>query len=242
VTTAAVQDPIITISIVAGILAVAGIAFYFAFLAGKKRTAALADVALLMGFTFEAKVPKERLATLGSFHLFKRGRSQRAKNLMRGKSGYGEVVVLDYQYTTGSGKSSHTHNQTVAIFPGVATAAGLPEFTLAPEHWWDKIGQVLGYQDIDFEASEEFSKHYLLRGPSETAIRAAFGTEALGFFAQNQGWSVESAGGALAVYRGEKRCTPEEFQPFLAETAAVRRALVRDSSGRPAPILTPRPA
>jgi hypothetical protein len=226
-TTAAVQDPVIMISLVGGILAVAGIALYLFFLAGRKRTAALADAALLMGFTFEAKVPKEGLTTLGSFHLFKRGHSQRGRNLMRGKSVYGEVIVLDYQYTTGSGRSSHTHNQTVAIFPGVATAATLPEFTLAPEHWWDKIGQVLGYQDIDFEGSREFSKHYLLRGPSETAIRAAFGTEALGFFAQNQGWSVESAGGALAVCRVEKLCKPEEFQPFLAETAAVRRALVR---------------
>jgi hypothetical protein len=212
-----------------GVAAVAiGIGVYFAYLAEKKRTAALADVALRMGFNFEEKVSNEEAATLGSFHLFKRGRSRKGKNLMRGKSGDSEVIVLDYQYTTGGGKNSHTHNQTLAIYPGAAAAGALPEFTLGPEHWWDKIGQVFGYQDINFESSEEFSKHYLLRGPDETAIRAAFGANALGFFAQNQGWSVESAGGALAVYRGEKRCKPEEFQSFLADTAAVRRALVRD--------------
>ena len=87
---------------------------------------------------------------------------------------------------------------------------------------------MFGYQDIDFEASEEFSRHYLMRGPDERAIRAAFGAEAIGFFAQNPGWSVESFGGSLAVYRTARRCKPEEIQPFLAEAASVLRALVRE--------------
>jgi hypothetical protein len=147
---------------------------------------------------------------------------------MRGKTEGADVVVLDYQYTTGSGKNSHTHVQTVVLYPGVATEARLPDFTLAPEHWWTKIGEMFGYQDINFDANEAFSKAYLLRGPDEDAIRGAFGSNALGFFAQNQGWSVESAGGSLAVYRAGNRPTPEELQPFVAETASVRRALVRD--------------
>lgn len=227
-TISAVQGPFLPFVLFGGAAAIAAIVFYLVYQAEKKRTAALADIALRMGLTFEAKVPKERLAILGPLHLFKRGHSQRAKNLMRGKSEGREVVVFDYQYVTGGGKNSQTHNQTVVIFPGVATAAALPEFTLGPEHWWNKIGELLGYKDIDFEASPEFSKHYLLKGPNEAAIRAAFGAEPLGFFGQKQGWSVESAGGVLAVYRGEKRCKPEEFQPFLAETAAVRRALAHD--------------
>jgi len=211
-----------------GVAAVAvGIGLYAAFVGEKKRTAALFDVALRMGFTFEEKVPKEMLTTLGSFRLFKLGHGQKGKNLMRGRSDGTDVVVLEFQYTTGGGNSSHTHRQTVAIYPGAGTETRLPEFTLGPEHWWDKVGQVFGHQDIDFESSEEFSKHYLLRGPDESAIRAAFGPNVLGFFAQSQGWSVESAGGSLAIYRAEKRAKPEEFQPFLAETAAVRRALDR---------------
>jgi hypothetical protein len=217
--------PLLPFLFLGATVVVVGIVLYAAIVREKQRTAALADVALRMGFNFEGKVPNDRLTTLGAFHLFKRGHRQRARNLMRGKSGDGEVAVLDYQYTTGGGKSSHTHNQTVAVFPGAA-AAVLPEFTLAPEHWWDRIGQIFGYQDIGFEASPEFSNHYLLRGQDETAIRAAFGANILGFFGQNLGWSVESAGGALAVYRGDKRCKPEQMQPFIAEAAAVRRALV----------------
>ena len=219
--------PLLPLVIVSLAVVGVGIGLGAAYLGEKKRAAALFDVALRMGFTFEAAVPKERLAALGPFRLFKRGHGHRAKNLMRGKSDGGEVVVFDYQYTTGGGQDSQTIKQTVAIYPGVATA-GLPEFTLAPEHWWSKIGELFGQRDINFEASEEFSKHYLLKGPDEAAIRALFGAEPLGFFAQNQGWSVESAGGQLAVYRASQRTKPEEMQPFVAATAAVRRALVRD--------------
>jgi hypothetical protein len=218
------HDPTLFILIALGGVALAGGISYFVWAAEKKRSAALADMAVRMGFTFEPKVPAERLATLGPFHLFTRGHRRTARNLMTGKADDGPAMLLDYQYTVGGGKDSHTYRQTVAIFQGVR---GLPEFTLAPEHFWHRIGSLLGYQDINFETSEEFSRHYVLRGPDEAAIRAAFGAEPLGFFAQNQGWSVESCTDSLAVYRSAKRAKPEELQAFLAETAAVRRALVR---------------
>ena len=224
----AAAAPLAPFLIFAAILATIGVGAYFAYLGEKKRTAALFEVATRLGFGFEPKVSNDEAATLGTFHLFKIGRSRKGKNLMRGRSDGADAIVLDYQYTTGGGKNSHTHNQTVVIYAASADATALPDFTLGPEHWWDKIGEVFGHKDIDFEASEEFSKHYLLKGPDEAAIRALFGAEPLGFFAQHQGWSVESAGGSLAVYRADKRAKPEELQPFLAETAAVRRALVHD--------------
>ena len=219
------HDPTLVGLIIAGVIAAVGGGIYYSQLLERRRTAALADVALRLGFNFLTGIPEQQLEALGTFQLFKRGHGKRARNLMRGKSGDAEVVVMDYQYTTGGGKDSHTFRQTVAIYPGAGRT--LPELTLAPEHFWHRIGSLLGYQDINFEASPEFSKHYLLRGPDETAIRAAFGAEALGFFAQNLGWSVEAHGGALAVYRSGKRCKPEEFQPFVAEADAVRRALAR---------------
>ena len=220
------MDPATLPIVAAGLVViVAGSVIYFAFAYEKKRRAALAQVALTLGFTYLDKVPPEALAGFGNFPLFRHGHSKSGRSMMEGKTGDAQVTLLDYQYTVGGGKNSHTYRQTVAIYRAAPT--GLPEFTLAPEHVWHRIGALFGYQDIDFEASQEFSKHYLLRGPDEAAIRAAFGAESLGFFAQNLGWSVESFGGALAVYRAAKRCKPEEIQPFAAETANVLRALVK---------------
>ena len=220
------MDPAtLPIVFVAVAVTVGGAAIYFAVAYEKKRRAALAQAALMLGFSYLDKVPDAILAGLGNFPLFRQGHSKSGRSLMEGKSGDAPVVLLEYQYTVGGGKNSHTYRQSVAIYRGAAT--GLPEFTLAPEHVWHRVGALFGYQDIDFETSPEFSKHYLLRGADESAIRAAFGAEALGFFAQSPGWSVESFGGSLAVYRSAKRCKPEEIQPFLAETANVRRALVK---------------
>ena len=224
---AAAAAPMAPFLIMAAVVAAIGAGAWIAYQNEKKRTAALFDTATRMGFTFEPKVSAEEAATLGSFHLFRIGRSRKGKNLMRGKAEGADAIVLDYQYTTGSGKSSHTYVQTVVLYPGIPTEARLPDFTLAPEHWWNKIGELFGYRDINFESNEEFSKHYLLRGSDESAIRAAFGTNVLAYFAQNQGWSVESSGGQLAVYHAERRPKPEEMQAYVAETAAVRRALVR---------------
>jgi hypothetical protein len=225
---ASAAAPLAPFLIMGAVAVTIGVGAYFAWLNEKKRTAALADVALRLGFSFEPKVSNEEAATLGSFHLFKIGRGRRGKNLMRGKSDGAEAIVLDYQYTTGSGKNSHTYSQTVAIYPGEAGAAALPDFTLGPEHWWDRVGEIFGHHDINFEASPEFSKNYLLKGPDEAAIRTLFGAEPLGFFAQHQGWSVEAAAGSLVVYHSGRRAKPEEMQPFLADTAAVRRALAHD--------------
>jgi hypothetical protein len=224
---AAAATPLAPFLIIGAVMVTIGVGAYLAWLGEQKRTAALADVALRLGFNFEAKVSNEEGATLGSFHLFQVGRSRKGKNLLRGRSDGADAIVLDYQYTIGSGKNSHTYNQTVVIYPGAAGAPALPDFTLGPEHWWNKIGEIFGHGDINFEGSEEFSKRYLLKGPDEVAIRTLFGAEALGFFAQHQGWSVEAAGGSLVVYHSGLRTKPEEMQPFLAETAAVRRALVR---------------
>jgi hypothetical protein len=223
VSAAAAATPLLPILAAGAAVVAVGAGIYFSYALEKKRTAALADACLRLGFNFQPTIPTEQAATFGTFHLFNRGHARKGSNLMTGKADGAAVSIFDYKYTTGGGKNSHTWRQTVAVFP---EAGGLPEFLLSPEHWWDKIGEILGHKDINFEASPEFSKHYLLKGPDEAAIRAAFGAEPLGFFGQHEGWSVEVKDRALAVYRLSKRPNPEEMQAFVADVAAVRRALV----------------
>ncbi len=205
------------------VLVIVGAIFSLSLAYEKKRTAALADACLRMGFNFQPKIPADQAPSFGKFHLFSVGHGRKGWNLMTGKVDDAAASVFDYRYTTGGGKNSHTWTQTVAVIPG---SGGLPDFALQPEHWWDKIGEILGHKDINFEASPEFSKHYLLKGPDEGRIRAAFGAQALGYFAQHPDWSVEVKDDAMAIYRRAKRPKAEEMQGFVADVAAVRRALV----------------
>ena len=221
----AAATPLVPFLIIGAIVVLIGSAISLSYAYERKRTAALADACLRLGFNFQPQIPQEQIPTFGTFHLFDRGHGRKGWNLMAGKADGAAVSLFDYRYTTGGGKNSHTWTQTVAVFPA---AGGLPEFLLAPEPWGDKIGEVFGHTDIDFEASPEFSKHYLLKGPDESGIRAAFGAEALGYFGQHQGWSVEVKAGKLAVYRLSHRPKPEELPTFVADVAAVHRTLVHD--------------
>ncbi len=189
----------------------------------QKRNEDLRAAAGAMGFVFEDHRSVDDIAARGALPLFGHGHTKRASNVMTGRAGGQEVMLFDYQYTTGSGKESNTHRQTVALFPRVAER--LPDLVLAPENVLHKIGQVFGYQDIDFDSNPAFSSRYLLRGADDYAIRAAFSPDALSFFEQQPGWHVEIKGGTAGIYRAGKRAKPENIATFLEETCAILRAL-----------------
>ncbi|HEX7485568.1 MAG TPA: hypothetical protein VF332_05410 [Vicinamibacterales bacterium] len=191
----------------------------------RQRTEALERVCYEMGFTFEAVGDLDMLKTLGDLPLYRRGHSIRARNMMSGRVGDDEVKVLDFRYTTGGGEHQQTVVQTVAVFP--RGARGLPDLQLAPENVFHRIGQVFGYQDIDFESDPEFSKRYLVRGPDETAIRAALHADALSFFAEHEGWTVEVRSETVGTYRAGKRCAAEGIPTFLDEAYTILRHLRR---------------
>jgi hypothetical protein len=209
--------------VIVGVVALVGGLIYVGLQMEKKRTEAMQLVCQAMGFAFEETGDLDRLRGFGDLPLFDRGHSKRARNVMTGRTADREVLLFDYRYTTGSGKNSHTWSQTVALYPN--GASGLPDLDLTPENVFHKIGQVFGYQDIDFDQSPDFSNHYLLRGNDEAAIRSAFPSDALAFFGQQHGWHVEVRGGHVAVYRSGKLCKPPEAPAYLADTLRVLMAL-----------------
>jgi hypothetical protein len=212
------------LAVVAVLALIAGIVM-LSYRVERKRTEALAAACQGMGLVFEPEGDLDALRAQGDLPLYNHGHSKKLKNVMSGQVRDRDVRIFDYQYTTGGGKNSHTWMQTVALFPRAGER--LPELLLAPENLFHKIGQVFGYQDIDFDTSPDFSSHYLLRGPDEMAIRSAFSADALSFFGQHQGWHVEVKDHSVGIYRAGKRCKPEDFQTYLAETQDVLRVLVR---------------
>ncbi len=207
--------------IVGGFALVGGI-IYLVWRAEKKRTEAMRAGAAAMGFAFaEQADPGE----LGGFPLFERGHSRKAKNLLSGETAGRPVTVCDYQYTTGGGKNSHTYRQTIAVFPGLV--AGEPDFELGPQNFLHSIGKVFGYQDIDFDGDEEFSKEFLLRGEDEAGIRTLFSPSVRAAFRSYEGWSAQTRDGALLVFRSGKTCKPEEIPAFLAQALRLAAAMPR---------------
>jgi hypothetical protein len=203
------------------VLIAGGVAFliYYSYRQEKQRTADLQRVAEELGFEFLPKDDGSFLSNRGSFPLFSQGHSKRLFNLMRGKTKNLTAAIFDYRYTVGSGKNSHTWQQTVAAFQ--VDSPPLPTFSLRPESVWHKIGALLGYQDINFPHAPVFSKSYLLRGSDETAIRNLFNDQVLLFFEANQGLSVEADQDWLLVYRPNNRAKPEAMRALLEEGLRV---------------------
>jgi hypothetical protein len=213
---------------IVAVFAVLGIAVYLEYLRERKRLEDLATWAAGMRFTIEggsrdasaAGLPLELLA----LPLFNRGRARKVRNLIRGRDQDGATLVMDYRYTTQSGKNSATFEQTVAAFE--LPAAALPSFELRPEGLFARIGQLFGSPDIDFESNPEFSRRYQLTGADQEAVRRLFERHAVGYLAGQEGWGVEGAGAWLIAYRPQRRQKPEDYTTFLGQARMIMRAVV----------------
>lgn len=207
--------PDVGLLILAGAGLAIGIGVYLGWRYEKKRTERFEAMARTLGLAFIPRDDGSLLDRLRPFHLFSQGRSQAIRNLLRGDKNDVEMAVLDYQYTTGSGKHSHTHRLSVLRFR--SPTLNLPRFTLRPEGIFHKIGSALGYQDVDFEFHPEFSSSYLLRGEDESQIRKLFNETRLRFFEDKAADKicVEAAGDQLIYYRQNRRVDPDDVHDFI---------------------------
>ena len=178
--------------------------------------------------SFEFVDSDERLlASLGDFPLFSQGSSRKMKNVLHGTSSNTEVSIFDYQYTMSGGDNSTTHQQTAICFQ--SERLHLPNFELRPESWYHKIGNMLGYQDIDFADYPEFSRRYLLRGDDEQGVRDLFTAAAIEQLEGHSDICAEGRADRLVVYRAGKRVKPFEVRGFLATGFDMYSAVTHDN-------------
>lgn len=129
----------------------------------------------------------------GNFKIFTLGRRPSSINILIGKNDEDEIRTLDYEYTTGSGKNSHTHYQTLCILR--SKALNLPHFFTRKENsFFDFLGKLFGGQDINFTEDPTFSKAFVLQGENETAIRNLFNARIRRAFLQFEGTDMQIEG------------------------------------------------
>ena len=196
---------------------------FFARRRERERTESLRRVAETAGLSFEPEADLDAVRALGDVQLFDRGHSRRVTNMMTGRLGGQQLTVFDYRYTIGGGKNQHTSTQTVVMLKSSKTS--LPDLQMAPENPLYKIAEIFGYQDIDIDSSPEFSRRYVVKGADAAAIRAALYPNATSYFADHEGWTVESRSGTIAIYRANSRPKPDDFRMFVDDACTAARAL-----------------
>ncbi|MEA3342548.1 MAG: hypothetical protein U9Q92_00135, partial [archaeon] len=192
----------------------------------KKRKEELKMAAGRMAFSFSPDGDNSLLSSLGVLKLFSKGYGRKAYNIIKGEMDRIHWTVFDYRYTVGGGRSSTTYSQTVAC---AQLDVDLPKFSLGAESFFHKLGDVLGYKDIDFKSSPVFSDRYLLKGPDEASVRKLFTPEILTFFENRKDIiNIEAAGSRIIIYRNNKKVNPDDMRSFISEASKIARMFAKD--------------
>lgn len=197
----------------------------------RKRSQDLAAAGLAMGFTFmgdawRGPVLNPRFKTCLLQRL-----PGRFKNVLVGSSGNLQTTVFDYTYRMG--KSTVT--QTMACF---SHNVQLPPFALKPEGFFDRIGDAIVHNDIDFDSHPEFSRRYALKSPDEANTRRLFTASVLSYMEQipsGTDWNIETSGASLFIYRGGRTVPPADLSTFLHQTSSIA-TVVFSSEGLKNPV------
>ncbi|HPS77932.1 MAG TPA: hypothetical protein PLS53_07245 [Thermoanaerobaculaceae bacterium] len=207
-----------------GFAALLGMIWAVSLMLERKRREELAARALEMGLHFAGDAPGF-VEAAPPFKLFGRGRGRKARNVLTGSQSGVEIALADYQYTTSSGKNSHTHRQTICLLTARGTA--LPQSFLRREGAvLDAIGQKLGGQDIDFPEDPDFSKAFVLQGENPEVTRRLFGAAVRMHLMRSAGTRIEleARGDALVLHRGV-RAKPDELRELLQLATETFRLL-----------------
>ena len=214
---------LIPVAVVSGIAGILGSILWIAFHFDKKRRQQWLEVATALGFEYLTVYPGELDGIVGSSRLMTTGRQRAWTNIFTRRVDSLGVTFCDYRYATGHGKNTRVWQQTVILFWSPSINA--PQFEIKPEGWFNKLGEMLGGQDIDFVDSPEFSKKYVLTGNDEAAIRDFLRPDIRELLAGMQNLCLEVRPGSVMFWFNQRRIAPLEFNAAFEQAFSVYTAM-----------------
>ncbi|KAA3624525.1 MAG: hypothetical protein DWQ02_22955 [Bacteroidetes bacterium] len=193
------------------------------------RSTEMRQLASRLQMDYSAKDEWGILNLLTDFRLFRRGYGKRISNVISVKDSMmnSHMHIFDYKFTVGGGNSTRRIKQTVFFVD--SKQLGLPHFSMRPEHFFHKIGQRLGMQDIDFVEYPTFSNQYLVKGDDEGLIRSVMSEDVLQFFTLEKYWSMEGMNYFFIFYRWNKILKVDQVRELHKKGLRVFEML-KDSS------------
>ena len=139
--------------------------------------------------------------------VFSRGHSKSGDNIITGHFRNHRITLLDYQFTTGSGKNRTTHHRGVTIMESDFPTIPLQ---IRREHAMDKLGAFLGAGDIEFE-SAEFNRKFFVKSSDRKWAYDVVHTGTMEYLLSAPKYSIEYGFGEIAIYR-QGKCNPEHYE------------------------------
>lgn len=163
-----------------------------------------------------------RLFLLGNTYLI----SGRVENMAYRSFENGQIIVFDYKYES-SARHSYLFKkrQTVVVFQ--FTNFQLPYFALYPEGFFTGLGELIGFNDIDFASHPRFSSRYKLSGKDEARIRRIFHPQFLTYLENSPEIHIDGGGDYLFFYQKENLAPVEELNQFIGGMVNIFEAFRR---------------
>ncbi len=188
-----------------GFIVVVGAIAYVGYLQAKKRREAFEQIAMRLGFRFYPEKDRSFALRYGFLDHMDDGHRRYAFNRLSGEVGGQAANIFDYHYETYSRDSKGrrtTHHHYFSIFT-LSLPAAFPELNIEREGFFSKIGQALGFDDIDFE-SMEFSKRYKVKSGDKKFAYDFCNAQMIDYLLRQRDLIIEVDGNTLALtFRGK---------------------------------------
>lgn len=206
-----------------GFIIFAGVIAYLGHLQAKKRREAFQRIALQLNFNFSPEKDRLFARRYGFLDHMDDGHDRYAYNILSGSTAEGaRVNIFDYHYETYSSDSKgrrQTHHHYRSIF-ALVLPRQFPELNIEPEGFFSKIGQALGFDDIDFE-SLEFSKRYQVKSQDKKFAYDFCHAQMIDFLLRQRDLIIEVDGNVLALtFKG--KLAVEAIRPNYERLLQIR--------------------
>lgn len=160
--------------------------------------------------TDEMEVLQERFSALAV------GSSRHGFNIATGLWRDRQAKTFDWHWVTGSGKHRHTHCMTVAL---VVSRLPLKPLLVRPEQMFDKLAELVGFNDIDFE-SAEFSRRFFVKAEDRRWAYDVIQPATMEYLLSAPAFSLAMSASGVLVW-DERQWEPEELERALEHASAV---------------------
>jgi len=192
--------------IVVVLVAVVVLIIYGIYASGKRRKE-LAGWALSKNLFFIAGKNSDFDSKYPGFDCLQKGHERYACNVMKGDFAGREFVGCDYHYVTGYGKSSREYDISLVI---IKSPILLEQLLIRPETFSDKLAELIGFSDINFE-SAEFSRKFYVKSTDKKWAYDIIHPRMMEFLLASPEFSVQFDLLSVIVYR-DTRFSPAEFE------------------------------
>jgi hypothetical protein len=211
--------PILVITVFIVLIIVSG---YFSYLSAKKRRESMLTLAAKFGLQFNPGQDRNIARGYSFLDKLRAGDNQYAFNVLSGKFRDNDIIIFDFHYETHSTDSKghrQTHHHYFSFFI-LTMPIIFPELKIGREGFFSKIGQALGYDDIDFE-SHEFSRKFCVRSKDKKFAYDVCNAQMIEYLLFNPDLTIEIENHALAI-SFDRRLESEQIEKNLERLVKIR--------------------